>query len=75
MRAPASFCNIVGLRVTYGAISRYGVQAMASSFDQVGPMATCVEDVQTIFEVIRGHDPFDATTVDHVRDTTTPSIQ
>lgn len=48
---------------------------MGSSFDQVGPIARTVADVQQIFEIIRGQDPFDATTVDHKRDTQTPTLQ
>lgn len=48
---------------------------MASSFDQVGPFANSIDDAQTIFEVIRGQDPFDSTTVDHVWDVNVPSIK
>lgn len=61
IRLPASFCGVVGLSPTYGAVSRSGVIAMASSLDQVGPLANTVEDAAIIFNAIRGHDPLDAT--------------
>ena len=66
IRLPASFCGIVGLKPTYGAISRYGVQAMASSFDQVGVFAKTIGDTQTVFDIIKGIDPLDATTQDYI---------
>jgi aspartyl-tRNA(Asn)/glutamyl-tRNA(Gln) amidotransferase subunit A len=74
IRLPASFCGIVWLKTTYGAVSRYGVQAYASSFEQVGVLSTTVADAETIFDVIKGVDPFDATTQDHHRDTTPRSL-
>ncbi|MBI1984665.1 MAG: Asp-tRNA(Asn)/Glu-tRNA(Gln) amidotransferase subunit GatA [Candidatus Wildermuthbacteria bacterium] len=64
IRLPASFCGVVGLKPTYGAVSRYGVIALASSLDQVGPFAKTVGDAETVFHVIRGKDPLDATSVD-----------
>jgi len=62
IRQPASWCGIVGLKPTYGRVSRYGVIAMGSSFDCPGPMTQTVEDAAAILQVIAGHDPSDATT-------------
>lgn len=64
IRQPSSFCGIVGLNPTYGAVSRFGLIAMASSFDQIGPMAKTVEDAEIIFNVIKGKDEMDSTSVD-----------
>ncbi|MFZ5559865.1 MAG: Asp-tRNA(Asn)/Glu-tRNA(Gln) amidotransferase subunit GatA [Patescibacteria group bacterium] len=64
IRQPAAFCGIVGFKPSYGMVSRYGLIAMASSLDQIGPMARNVNDVRLIFDIIRGHDRFDSTTVD-----------
>jgi aspartyl-tRNA(Asn)/glutamyl-tRNA(Gln) amidotransferase subunit A len=63
IRQPASFCNIVGIKPTYGRVSRYGVIAYASSLDQVGPMARSVRDCAEITQVLCGHDPHDSTSV------------
>lgn len=65
VRCPASFCGIIWFKWTYGAVSRYGVQAMASSFDQVGVCAKTIDDTQAVFDVIKGVDPLDATTQDY----------
>lgn len=63
IREPAAFCGVVGMKPTYGAVSRHGLIALASSLDQIGPFAKTVEDAETVFNVIRGGDPFDATSV------------
>jgi aspartyl-tRNA(Asn)/glutamyl-tRNA(Gln) amidotransferase subunit A len=61
IRVPASFCNVVGLKPTYGRVSRFGCLAYASSFDQVGPFARTVADAALLFGVLAGPDPLDAT--------------
>ena len=61
IRQPASFCGIFGLKPTYGNVSRFGLIAMGSSLDQIGPMALNLDDLITLYEVIKGPDPFDAT--------------
>ncbi len=64
IREPASFCGVVGLKPTYGAVSRSGLIAMTSSLDQIGPLAKTVEDAAVIFKTIAEKDPLDATSVD-----------
>ncbi len=61
IRQPASFCGLVGIKPTYGRVSRYGLIAMASSFDTVGPLATTVRDAAQVLQVIAGSDAHDAT--------------
>ncbi|MDP3800330.1 MAG: Asp-tRNA(Asn)/Glu-tRNA(Gln) amidotransferase subunit GatA [bacterium] len=63
IRQPSGFCGVVGLKPTYGSVSRFGAIASGSSLDQIGPMAKTVKDVALIYETISGHDPLDSTTV------------
>jgi aspartyl-tRNA(Asn)/glutamyl-tRNA(Gln) amidotransferase subunit A len=65
IRLPASFCGVVGLNPTYGSVSRYGAIALASSLDQIGPIAKTVEDAALVFKAICGRDPKDATSADY----------
>lgn len=64
IRLPASFCGVVGLKPTYGAVSRYGLISMASSLDQIGPITKTVKDAKIVFEAIQGKDPLDSTSVE-----------
>ncbi len=61
IRQPASFCNCVGVKPSYGRVSRSGVTAFASSLDQVGPMTKCVEDAAMLLQALAGRDPLDGT--------------
>ncbi len=64
VKQPAALCGIVGLRPTYGTVSRYGIVAFASSLDQVGPMTKTVRDCALLYRIVAGRDPCDSTTVD-----------
>jgi aspartyl-tRNA(Asn)/glutamyl-tRNA(Gln) amidotransferase subunit A len=79
IRLPASFCGTVGLKVTYGRVSRYGAIAMASSYDTIGPLARTVEDTALVLQAIAGRDERDSTTPDipvpSYRDSLSPSLK
>jgi aspartyl-tRNA(Asn)/glutamyl-tRNA(Gln) amidotransferase subunit A len=64
IKQPASFCGVVGLRPTYGSVSRSGIVAFASSLDQVGPIARTVRDCALLYRIVAGRDPADSTTVE-----------
>lgn len=74
IREPASFCGVSGLKVSYGRVSRYGVMAMTSSLDTIGPFGKNVEDIALIMEYLAGHDEKDATTPNIVVDKYTEEI-
>ena len=63
IRQPAAFCGVVGVKPTYGLVSRYGLIAFGSSLDQAGPLARTVADAATVHEALAGHDPRDATSI------------
>jgi aspartyl-tRNA(Asn)/glutamyl-tRNA(Gln) amidotransferase subunit A len=64
VKQPAALCGVVGLRPTYGTVSRYGIVAFASSLDQIGPLTKTVRDCALLYRIVAGRDPCDTTTVD-----------
>ncbi|MGB0114220.1 MAG: Asp-tRNA(Asn)/Glu-tRNA(Gln) amidotransferase subunit GatA [Ilumatobacteraceae bacterium] len=64
IRQPAALCGVVGVKPTYGAVSRYGLVAFASSLDQIGPFANDVADAALVLEAVSGHDPMDSTSIE-----------
>ncbi|MDR3313630.1 MAG: Asp-tRNA(Asn)/Glu-tRNA(Gln) amidotransferase subunit GatA [Oscillospiraceae bacterium] len=72
IRQPASYCGVTGLKPTYGAVSRYGLIAYASSLDQIGPMGRNAADCAALFEILKGADPRDSTCVAHPNTPATP---
>jgi aspartyl-tRNA(Asn)/glutamyl-tRNA(Gln) amidotransferase subunit A len=75
IREPGAFCNLVGFKPTYGRVSRYGLVAFASSLDQIGPLARSVEDAALAYDVMAGHDPMDATSIDRAVEATAGALR
>jgi aspartyl-tRNA(Asn)/glutamyl-tRNA(Gln) amidotransferase subunit A len=75
IKQPASLCGLVGLRPTYGTVSRYGIIAFASSLDQVGPLTKTVRDCALLYRIIAGRDPLDSTTVELPEAVSLPELE
>ncbi|MBC7981541.1 Asp-tRNA(Asn)/Glu-tRNA(Gln) amidotransferase subunit GatA [Candidatus Parcubacteria bacterium] len=75
IRQPASYTGVIGLKPTYGSVSRHGLMAMASSFDVIGPFAKDTDDVKKVFEIIKGKDELDSTTHDEMEPMTKNKIK
>ena len=74
IRQPAAFCGCVGLKPTYGKVSRYGLTAFSSSLDQIGPITQNVEDAAILFDIIAGHEPKDSTSANIAHKPTAPNL-
>jgi aspartyl-tRNA(Asn)/glutamyl-tRNA(Gln) amidotransferase subunit A len=75
IRQPAALCGVVGVKPTYGLVSRYGLIAFASSLDQIGPFSTTVADAALLLDVISGHDPADSTSIPDAQEPVLPAVE
>jgi len=74
IRQPAAYCGVVGMKPTYGRVSRYGITAYSSSLDQCGPITQNVEDAAILYDIISGHDPMDSTSANVDYKAVTPNL-
>jgi len=74
IRQPAAYCGVVGMKPTYGRVSRYGITAYSSSLDQCGPITQNVEDAAILYDIISGHDPMDSTSANVEYTAITPNL-
>ena len=74
IRQPAAYCGVVGMKPTYGRVSRYGITAYSSSLDQCGPITQNVEDAAILYDIISGYDPMDSTSANVKYDAVTPNL-
>ena len=74
VRQPAAYCGVVGMKPTYGRVSRYGITAYSSSLDQCGPITQNVEDAAILYDIISGHDPMDSTSANVAYDAVAPRL-
>ena len=74
VRQPAAYCGVVGMKPTYGRVSRYGITAYSSSLDQCGPITQNVEDAAILYDIISGHDPMDSTSADVEYEAVAPKL-
>ena len=74
IRQPAAYCGVVGMKPTYGRVSRYGITAYSSSLDQCGPITQNVEDAAILYDIISGHDPMDSTSANINYEAVTPKL-
>jgi aspartyl-tRNA(Asn)/glutamyl-tRNA(Gln) amidotransferase subunit A len=74
IRQPAAYCGVVGMKPTYGRVSRFGITAYSSSLDQCGPITQNVEDAAILYDIISGHDPKDSTSANTIYEAVTPAL-